>query len=188
MFDERVQVSDVSDDEWIRGRQDAPVTLLEYGDFECPACAATRPVLAALLEEEPETVRLVYRHFPVTSIHPHAGLAAEAAEAAGAQGEFWYMHDMLFANQDALEAFNLRDYAEAIGIDVSRFDRALRTHRYLPEVRTDFRRGARDGVNGTPTLFINGLRYDGSRDLPSLRRAIRAVTRAGSHLGANGSF
>ena len=183
MFDERVQVSGLTDDEWIRGRPDAPVTLLEYGDFECPVCAATRPVLETLLEDESETVRLVYRHFPVTSIHPHAGVAAEAAEAAGAQGEFWYMHDLLFANQDALELPDLRDYAEAIGIDVPRFDRAMQTRRYLQEVRADFRRGVRDGVNGTPTLFINGLRYDGSRDLRSLRAAILTVARVGSDLG-----
>src|SRR5437879_120813 len=99
MFDERLQRSEITDDDWILGNPDAPVTLLEYGDFECPYCAMARPVLEGLVKGYPDTIRLIYRHFPVTTAHPHAFMAAESAEAAGTQGKFWKMHDMLFTHQ-----------------------------------------------------------------------------------------
>jgi protein-disulfide isomerase len=172
MFDELMQATEIESDEWCLGDANAPVTILEYGDFECPHCAAARPVLAAVVHADPDTVRLVYRHFPVSSVHPQATLAAEAAEAAGVQGKFWEMHDMIFKHQDALEPENLRSYAEIIGLNLNQFDLAMRTHAYLPEVRADFQRGIQDGVNGTPTIFVNGVRYDGPRTIPAVQTAI----------------
>jgi protein-disulfide isomerase len=157
--------------DWVLGPWGARITLLEYGDFECVHCAAARPVLQELVASHPATFRLVYRHFPVTTIHPHAERAAEAAEAAGAQRRFWEMHDAIFAHREHLAFENLRRYASAIGLNLARFDRDMTTHRYLGEVKKDFRSGIIDGVNGTPTIFINGLRYDGPRDRRSILSA-----------------
>jgi protein-disulfide isomerase len=173
-FDDRIQQTQIMPDDWILGDAEAPVTMLEYGDFECPYCAMARPVLEALVVDYPDTIRLVYRHFPITNIHPHAALAAEAAEAAGAQGRFWDMHDLLFANQDRLEFEDLRAYAREIGLQRTRFDQEMIAHVYQNEVRQDFRRGIQDGVNGTPSIFINGLRYDGPRDYGSILAAIQS--------------
>jgi protein-disulfide isomerase len=174
MFNDRIQQTEIAEDDWILGDIEASVTLVEYGDFECPYCAMARPVLEGLVADYPETIRLVYRHFPITTTHPHAALAAEAAEAAGAQGKFWEMHDILFTYQDQLAFEYLRHYAQAIGLDVRRFDREMMEHVYQAEVRRDFRRGIQDGVNGTPSIFINGLRYDGPRDRRSILAAIEA--------------
>lgn len=178
MLDDQIQKTPITDDDWILGPPDAPVTLLEYGDFECPYCGMAHPVLQALVADNPDTVRLIYRHFPITNIHPHALPAAEAAEAAGAQGKFWEMHDMLFTHQDRLEDEDLLEYADAIGLDLHRFDREMKAHAHREEVKQDFRRGIRDGVNGTPTIFINRLRYDGPRDYESMTAAIAAVRAA----------
>lgn len=143
------------------GSPDAPVTLVEYGDFQCPHCRAAHPVVKVVLERMGDQVRFVYRHFPITSTHPHAQHAAEAAESAGAQGEFWAMHDLIFRNQEALEDDDLISYAEKIGIDASRVATELSEGTHEDKVRKDFRSGVRSGVNGTPTFFINGARYDG---------------------------
>ena len=178
MLDDRIQRTQITADDWILGSPAAPVTLLEYGDYECPYCAMARPVLEGLVAEMPDTVRLVFRHFPVTTVHPHALMAAEAAEAAGAQGRFWKMHDMIFAHQPRLSYETLRACAVAIRLDLARFDLEMEAHTYLPEVRHDFRRGVQDGVNGTPTIFINRLRYDGPRDRESMLAAIAAVLKA----------
>ena len=178
MFDDRVQRTPIAPDDWLLGLPEAHVTLLEYGDFECPYCAMARPVLQGLVNEYGDTIRLIYRHFPVTTVHPHAFIAAESAEAAGAQGAFWQMHDMLFAHQQQLEYQNLLWYAEQLGLDVARFDREMRGHMYQGEVKRDFRRGVEDGVNGTPTIFINGRRYDGPRERASMLAAIAAFTPA----------
>jgi protein-disulfide isomerase len=179
MLEDRLQRTQLTEDEWSFGRPDAPVTLLEYGDFECPHCAAARPVLEGLVAEDPKAIRLVYRHFPITTIHPHSLAAAEAAEAAGAQGKFWEMHDMLFTHQQQLEDEDLRAHAAAIDLDLRRFDRDMEEHVHLDEVKRDFHRGVQDGVNGTPTIFINGLRYDGPRDRVSILAAIAALIEVG---------
>lgn len=179
MLEDRLQRTKLTEDEWSFGRPDAPVLLLEYGDFECPHCAAARPVLEGLVAEDPKAIRLVYRHFPITTIHPHALAAAEAAETAGAQGKFWEMHDMLFTHQQRLEDEDLRAYADAIELDLTRFDKEMEAHVHLSAVREDFRRGVQDGVNGTPTIFINGLRYDGPRDRASILAAITALIEVG---------
>jgi protein-disulfide isomerase len=118
---------------------------------------------------------LAYRHFPLTRLHPHAHLAAQAAEAAGAQGKFWEMHDTLFEHQRALEERHLVAYAAALGLDVERFTEELATGVYVPRIREDFMSGVRSGVNGTPTFFINGRRHEGSYDLQALLEAIAAA-------------
>jgi protein-disulfide isomerase len=178
MLDDRMQRTRIARDDWGLGRSDAPVTVLEYGDFECPYCGAARPPLEALVAENPDTVRLIYRHFPIANLHPHATQAAEAAEAAGAQGKFWAMHDMLFSHQDALEYEDLRVYADEIGLDLVRFDQEMEARTYQLEVLKDLRRGIQDGVNGTPAIFINGLRYDGPRDDESMLTAVFALLAA----------
>jgi protein-disulfide isomerase len=158
----------------ILGPANAAVTLVEYGDFECPHCGAAHPVLKELVAQLGDHFRLVFRHFPLAQIHPHAEMAAEAAEAAGAQGRFWEMHDALFENQDALEEDNLVEYAEKLGLKVPRFTLELTEHTYLNRVREDFGSGVRSGVNGTPTFFIDGRRHDGAWDFESLAAAITA--------------
>jgi len=163
----------VSEDrDHIQGPVDAPATLLEYGDYECPFCGAAYPIVKEVQSRLGDQLRFVFRNFPITTSHPHAELAAEAAEAAGAQGKFWEMHDLLYENQKHLEAADLHRYAEQLGLDVDRFDDELRRHVHADRVREDFMSGVRSGVNGTPTFFIDGERHDGSYDLASLVAAI----------------
>jgi protein-disulfide isomerase len=163
----------VDEKDWVRGPADAPVTLLEYGDFECPFCGQAFRELERLERTAGDQVRFVFRHFPLAQVHPHARLAAEAAEAAGAQGKFWEMHDTLFTNQQALEPSDLLTYADDIGLDVPRFSRDLQEHRFSPKVRRDFMQGVRSGVNGTPTMFINGQRWNGPYTAAALLAGIR---------------
>ncbi len=144
------------------GPADAPVTLVEYGDFECPYCGQAYPVVKALQQRLGTRLRFVFRNFPLSESHPHAEHAAEAAEAAGAQGRFWEMHDVLYEHQRALGDRALIAYATEIGIDAARVERELESGTYADKVRADFRGGVRSGVNGTPTFFINGERYDGA--------------------------
>jgi protein-disulfide isomerase len=168
----------VGPDDWAAGPADAPVTLVEYGDFECPHCGQMEPILQELRRMAGPGLRFVYRHFPITSSHPHAEKAAEAAEAAGARGAFWPMHDIIFAHQDALTVPDLVDYAAAIGLDAPGVAADLAAGVYQPNVQEDFLSGARSGVSGTPTFFINGVRYDGEYDLQALARALQAAGRA----------
>jgi protein-disulfide isomerase len=156
----------------------ALVTLLEYGDFECPFCGAAHPVVETVRRMAGDELRFVYRHFPLTNIHPHAEGAAEAAEAAGAQGRFWEMHDRLFENQHALDPASLIEHAGALRLDVPRFASDLTERVFAPRVREDFLSGVRSGVNGTPTFFINDVRYDGPHDVPSLYQAITVAAHA----------
>jgi protein-disulfide isomerase len=165
----------------ILGPPGAPVTLVEYGDYECPHCGRAYPIVEAVRAQMGANLRFAFRHFPVTTVHPHAEQAAEAAEAAGVQGAFWPMHGMLFGNQQRLRTPDLHTYAEALGLDTGRFDAELLAGVHTPRVREDFMSGVRSGVNGTPTFFINGLRYDGSWDAPDLLAAlISAVDRVAS--------
>ena len=172
----------------ILGSARAPVTLVEYGDYECPHCGQAHYVLQDLMSALREQVRLVFRNFPLTQIHPHAEQAAQAAEAAGAQRRFWEMHDILFENQDALEEEDLLAYAGQVGLDLDRFQVELFQGVYAPRLREDFLSGVRSGVNGTPTFFINGRRHDGPWDLQSLTAAIlsSANTGAGAQRGHRG--
>jgi protein-disulfide isomerase len=161
----------------IRGSPSAPVLLLEYGDYECPYCGQAHYVLQDLKDQLGDTVRLAFRNFPLVQIHPHAEKAAEAAEAAGAQGRFWKMHDTLFENQQALELEDLVGYAQQLGLDLGRFQIELLQGLYAPRVREDLLSGVRAGVTGTPTFFINGRRHQGAWDLQSLTAAIADAMR-----------
>jgi protein-disulfide isomerase len=157
------------------GSADAPVVMVEYGDFECPHCGQAHVVLKQIKQALGDTLCLVYRHFPLVTIHPHAEQAAEAAEAAGAQGRFWEMHDLLFEHQDALEDSDLVDYALMLGLDVPRFGQDLLEHRFAERIREDFVSGVRSGVNGTPSFFLNGVRHDAPYTPEFLLPAIEAA-------------
>jgi protein-disulfide isomerase len=163
----------VSERDHIKGPETAPVTLVEYGDFECPFCGAAHLVLKEIERRLGDQLRFVFRHFPLTNVHPHAEHAAEAAEAAGAQGRFWEMHDMLFEHQTALDDPHLLAYADALDLDIPRFEYEMAEHIHAPRVREDFMSGVLSGVNGTPTFFINGVRHDGGYDLESLLAALQ---------------
>jgi protein-disulfide isomerase len=152
----------VNAEDHILGPDDAPVTLVEYGDYECPYCGMAHPIVKRAQRELGDQLRFVFRNFPLAEMHPHARLAAQAAEAAGAQGRFWEMHDLLFEHQYALELQGLIGYAKSLGLDIPRFERDLEASTYAKKVRDDFRSGVRSGVNGTPTFFMNGERYNGS--------------------------
>jgi protein-disulfide isomerase len=165
---------EISERDHIRGPITAPLTLLEYGDYECPFCAAAHPNIKQVLSELGDQLAFAYRHFPLTTIHPHAFTAAEAAEAAGAQGRFWEMHDLLFENQDRLSMDDLLVYAQLLGLSMDRFVADLQRHTYEPRVREDFMTGVRSGVNGTPTFFVNGVRHNGGVDANSLLEALAA--------------
>jgi protein-disulfide isomerase len=154
------------------GPETAALTLLEYGDYECPFCGRAHGEVAQVVEALGDRLLFAFRHFPLTQIHPHAEPAAEAAEAAGAQGRFWGMHDLLFENQRHLEPESLLRYAQALGLDVDRFAVELAEHVHAPRVREDFLSGIRSGVNGTPTFFVNGLRHNGDYDAASLIAAL----------------
>ncbi|MGA7870252.1 MAG: thioredoxin domain-containing protein [Candidatus Binatus sp.] len=156
----------------VQGPAKAPVTLVEYGDYECPYCGEAYPIVKALQERLGDQLRFVFRNFPLGEAHPHAEHAAEAAEGAGAQGKFWEMHDLLYENQDALEDEDLARYARALHLDVPRFVKEMTGHAQAERVREDFSSGVRSGVNGTPTFFVNGVRHDGPFDLRSLLAAI----------------
>jgi protein-disulfide isomerase len=163
----------VGERDHIAGPATAPVTLVEYGDYECPHCGRAYPIVKQIRERMGRRMRFVYRNFPLRESHPHAEHAAEAAEAAGAQGKFWEMHDRLFERQFALDDDYLIEYASDLALDVARFRRELDGRVYEPRVREDFRSGVASGVNGTPTFFIDGLRYDDSWDVEPLLAALQ---------------
>ncbi|MGW7048626.1 Na+/H+ antiporter NhaA [Streptomyces avermitilis] len=158
----------------VRGPMEAPVTVVEYGDFECPYCGLAEPVIRELLADFGD-VHYVWRHFPLNDVHPHAQLAAEAAEAAAEQGAYWEMHDLLLAHQGALTAVDLLRYAEEIGLDTERFRKALRAHTGAPRVAEDVESADLSGVSGTPTFFINGRRHHGAYDIESLSAAVHVA-------------
>ena len=157
----------IADGRTARGVKNAPLTLVEFTDFQCPFCAASVPPLKALLEARGNEVRIVYRALPL-DFHPQANLAAEAAFAAGAQGKFWEMHDVLFANQHALSREDLNRYAEQLGLNMSAFRNALETHRFAADIAEDRALGEKAGVTGTPAFFLNGEIVEGARSLPEL--------------------
>ncbi len=167
----------VGERDHVRGPASAPVTLVEYGDYECPHCGRAYPIVKQIQEAMGRRLRFVFRNFPLRESHAHAQSAAEAAEAAGAQGMFWEMHDRLFERQFALDDVSLREYALELGLDVERFRRELERRVYEPRVREDFRSGVISGVNGTPTFFVNGERYDDEWDAATL---LAALQRAGA--------
>ena len=173
LIDLRVPVD--PDRDHIRGREDAPVTLVEYGDFECPYCGQAEPVVRALLADFGDDLRYVWRHLPLADVHPNAQLAAEASEAAGAQGRFWDLHDVLLTHQRGLRPPNLLRYADDLGLDVDRFSEDLRRHVHRDRVAEDVDGADLSGVSGTPTFFVNGRRQHGAYDVDTLTRAVRAA-------------
>jgi protein-disulfide isomerase len=158
----------------IYGSADGSIRLLEYGDYECPFCGDAQPIVKEIQRRLGDDLVFAFRHFPLTNIHPHAEDAAEAAEAAGVQGNFWGMHDLLFQNQGALEDENLAAYATELGLDKTRLIREVVWKIHTQRIRDDFKSGVRGDVNGTPTFFINGERYDGEF---SLKHLLDALTR-----------
>jgi Na+/H+ antiporter NhaA len=170
----------------VRGSDGAPVTLVEYGDYQCPYCGQAEVVIRGLLDSFGDDLRYVWRHLPLNDVHPNAQMAAEAAEAAAAQGRFWDMHDTLLDHQDELTPPALRRHASAVGIDVDRFTEALRRREHAERVADDVRSADASGVAGTPTFFINGQRYQGEYDLATLTRVVRtARSRAAAAILAN---
>lgn len=157
------------------GPDRAAVTVVEYGDFECPSCKQAAPAVKLLLERFEGRVRFVYRHFPLEEVHPHALLAAEVAEIAAAQGKFWQMHDLLFDNQLHLKAPQLRGYAERLQLDMARYTAELDDHIYLQRVREHQQSGRDSGVRSTPGFFVNGRIQDVSYGLSSLAAAVEAA-------------
>lgn len=158
----------------VRGPVGAPLTLVEYADFECPFCSAATGVVEQLRQRFGGQLRYVFRHLPLASIHPHAQLAAEAAEAAGAQGRFWEMHDLLFQRQDQLEFADLLGNADELGLDVEQFARALNQSNRAERIREDLISAAASGARGTPTFFIGDQRHIGPYDVESLAAALEA--------------
>jgi protein-disulfide isomerase len=165
----------VGERDHIQGPATAPITLVEYGDYQCPYCGQAYPIVKKLQEKLGKRLRFVFRNFPLSTMHPHAEHAAEAAETAGTHGKFWEMHDMLYENQEELEDGALVQYASTIGLDPTQFTSEMTKHTQAARVREDFMSGARSGVNGTPTFFINGIRHDDSFDFDVLLKAMEAA-------------
>jgi protein-disulfide isomerase len=162
----------------VLGPADAPVTLVEYGDFECPTCKQAAPAVRLLLQRFSDRVCFAYRHFPLEGPHPHALLAAEAAECAASQGKFWEMHQLLFEHQQHLESPDLHGYARRLELDMHRFERELAGHEHLPKVREHMQGGERSHVRGTPGFFLNGKIVDVSFGMRSIFDATEAALAA----------
>jgi len=163
----------IEEQDHVRGSRDAQVTLVEYGDFQCPYCARAHAALTELMQQHGERVALVYRHLPLTDLHPFAAPAAEAAEAAGAQGKFWEMHDALFENQGMLDEDALPAIASSLGLDAQRFAREQGDGTHRARVAADVDQAGTLGAHVTPTFFINGERYHGDSDHASLASALK---------------
>ena len=156
----------------IQGPDTAPIILVEYGDYECPYCGQAYPIIKQIQQYFKDNLRFVFRNFPLTQVHPHAQRAAEAAEEAGVQNRFWDMHDYLYEHQQALDDKHLEKYAKIVELDLARFNEAMENHVHVPKIREDFLSGIQSGVNGTPSFYINGTRYDGSWDFDDLVKNI----------------
>jgi protein-disulfide isomerase len=158
----------LTDDDHVRGPADAPVTVLEYGDFECPYCRGAFRDVRLLVDQHPAEIRFIFRNFPIPELHPHAEQAAEAAEAAGAQGNYWAMHDLLLQPYSHLDVDSLVTYAEVIGLNIPRFRRDLTERAYAARIGRDIEEGTRNGVNATPKFYVDGQRVDGKVPLENL--------------------
>src|SRR5215467_623456 len=168
--------SPVSDSrDHIQGPTSAAITLIEYGDYECPYCGQAYPIIKEVQRHLGNKLRFVFRNFPLTEIHPHAQHAAEAAEAAAEQNKFWEMHDYIYEHQQALDDQNLEKYAAKLGLDLAKFKDDMSTHTYAGHIRDDFLSGIHSGVNGTPTFYIDGIRYNDSWDLETLLNTLRST-------------
>jgi protein-disulfide isomerase len=159
----------------IQGPDSAPVTLVEYGDYECPYCGQAHPIIKQIQDYFGDNLRFVFRNFPLTQVHPHSQRASEAAEEAAAQNKFWKMHDYLYEHQQALDDKHLEKYAKIIELDLERFDEDMENHIHIPKIREDFLSGIQSGVNGTPSFYINGTRYNGSWDFDTLMQTLTSI-------------
>jgi protein-disulfide isomerase len=177
---EEFAITKVTADDHVRGRPDAPVTVLEYGDYECPYCRGAARDVHEMLARYPDTVRFVFRNFPIIQLHPHAEQAAQAAEAAGAQGKFWPMYELLLQPSSRLDLGSLLDYAADLSLDVGRFRGEVTGLAYAPKIERDVREGVQDGVNATPKFYVDGERIDGKLPLEGLEDTIRAAVRTAS--------
>jgi protein-disulfide isomerase len=164
----------VAKTDWIRGNKNAKVTLMEFSDFQCPYCEQFNPTVEQVRKDYPNTVRIVYKHYPLTSIHPLAQKAAEAAECAGAQKKFWEMHDKLFANQTSLSVDNYKAWAKELGLNQSKFDKCLDNGDTAAKVAADQKYGDSIGVTGTPTSFVNGYSVQGAQSYETVKAKIDA--------------
>jgi protein-disulfide isomerase len=171
----------ISEEDHAQGPADAPITLVQYGDYECPYTRLSRHSVHQLQREFADRLRFVFRHFPLEEIHPHARAASVAAEAAAQQTDFWTMHEYLFERQKALEEADLRRYAAELGLDSNQFDRDRTSPEVADRIDRDLASGERSGVAGTPTFYVNGIRHDGGYDLESLRSAIQAQLNRRTH-------
>jgi protein-disulfide isomerase len=164
----------VNNNDNTKGKKNAPVTLVEYGDFECPYCLQAYPIVKEIQKIKGDNLRFVFRNFPLSNVHPHAAHAAYAAQAAGKQNKFWEMHDLIFENQQALEDEDLVAYAKALNLNINQFRNDMASEKIARKVKDDFMTGVRSGVGGTPTFFINGTRFDGPSELNLLLEAINS--------------
>ena len=162
----------VGPDDHVQGPADAPVTLVEYGDYQCPHCGRAYPIVKALQKSFGQQLRFAFRNFPLREIHPYAEAAAETAEFAATHGKFWEMHDLIFENQNSLNEQMLGELAQRLRLDTRELREALESDAFVERVQKDFSSGVRSGVNGTPTFFINDQRHDGDFELETLREAI----------------
>jgi protein-disulfide isomerase len=169
---EQLSALPVAGRDHLQGPIDAPIKLLEYGDYECPYCGEAYPVVNAVQERLGKRLCFAFRNFPLANSHPHSEHAAEAAEAADGQGHFWEMHDVLYENQAALEDEDLARYATELGLDSRQLIGEVEAKAHASRIREDFSSGTRNGVNGTPTFFINGVRYDGLTGVEELLAAL----------------
>jgi len=173
----------VTADDHVQGPADAPVTVVEYGDYECPYCRGAFRDVQEMLAEYRGEIRFVFRNFPITQVHPHAAQAAEAAEAAAAQGKFWPMYEQLLQPRAGLDTDALMSYAEVIGLDVPRFAEDLAEQRYAARIEGDVQEGLRNGVNQTPKFYVNGQRVDGKVPLEHLEELVRQAVLASGARG-----
>ena len=175
---ETFSVPQVAAGDHVRGPADAPVTILEYGDYECPYCRGAFRDVRELVDGNPAEIRFVFRNFPIPELHPHAEQAAQAAEAAAAQGRFWEMHDVLLQPYSHLDTDSLVAYAEVIGLDIAQFRREVTSQAHTAKIRADIAEGFRNGVNSTPKFYVNGLRVDGKVPLEHLVQLVEAAVSA----------
>lgn len=162
----------VSSQDHIQGNDHALITLVEYGDYECPYCGAAYPIVKRIQKHFGERLKFVFRNFPITESHPHAGIAAMSAEFAATKGKFWEMHDLLYENQDNLEFSDLLNYAKSLNLSFDELKIAIENETFSEKIQEDFMGGVRSGVNGTPTFFINGQRFNDSFEYENLLEAI----------------
>lgn len=166
----------VSSDDHIQGNANAPITLIEYGDYECPYCGMAYPIVKQIQKHFGERLRFVFRNFPITESHPHAGIAAMSAEFAATKGKFWQMHDILYENQGNLELSDLINYAKSLNLAGNELQTAIENEVFVKKIEDDFMGGVRSGVNGTPSFFINGQRFNNSFEYENLLAAITSAS------------